>query len=370
MKINKIIVKYHERFVGTLVQTKNGKIAFQYSKEWIETGFSLNPFSLPLTEDVFIPGKNNFSGLFGVFADSLPDSWGNLILDRILKKYDRLSNGVNLLERLAIIGNSGMGALTYEPVFDFNLELSKMSLDEINIECKKILNHEETKNIDELFKIGGSSGGARPKVLLKINDTNWLIKFSNHIDGNDAGVIEYNYFECARKCGIDVPQTKLFKSNVNSGYFGIERFDINNDNRVHMVTVAGLLELDYRSPSLDYKDLIKLTKMLSTEADVYEMYRRMCFNVFSHNLDDHTKNFTFIYNEKNRRWRLSPAYDLTYSNTYFGEHTTSVNGKGRDISDSDLLEVGRINRLDIEKCSRILAETKECVNTMLEKYLK
>lgn len=368
MKITKLYVKYHRRLVGTLAQMANGKIAFQYSKEWLENGFSLNPFSLPLRPDVFIPEKNNHYGLFGVFADSLPDNWGNLILDRVLKKHhDNIE--LNQLKRLAIIGSSGMGALSYEPVFNFDLNLSEFSLDEISLECKKILQHKECVNIDELFKLGGSSGGARPKVLIKLDDVNWLIKFSNHIDGENAGVIEHDYFECARECGINVPRTKLFSSKLTPGYFGIERFDIFDDERIHMVTVAGLLELDYRSPALDYVDLIKLTKIIATEADTYEMFRRMCFNVFSHNLDDHTKNFTFIYEENNKRWRLSPAYDLTYSNTYFGEHTTSVNGKGINIDDLDLLEVGLKNKLDKNKCLNIINKVKECVNKMLYKYI-
>lgn len=369
MKIDKLLVKYDERFVGTLALTSSKKVAFQYSEEWLRNGFSLNPFSLPLTNEVFIPTKNYFNGLFGVFADSLPDSWGNLVLDRVLKKHNIEINGFNALNRLAIVGSHGMGALTYEPVLDIHLENKEFSLDEISTECKKILSNEETNNIDEMFKLGGSSGGARPKVLIEVDNINWLIKFSNHIDGANAGVTEYEYFECARKCGINVPKTKLFKSDLTPGYFGIERFDILNKKRVHMVTVAGLLELDYQSPSLDYTDLIKLTKILAAESDAYEMFRRMCFNIYSHNLDDHSKNFTFIYEEENKRWRLSPAYDLTYSNTYFGEHTTSVNGKGIDIEDSDLLAVGLKNKLDKNKCLTIMKEVNNCVNTMLRKYL-
>ena len=135
-----------------------------------------------------------------------------------------------------------------------------------------------------------------------------------------------------------------------------------------MVTVAGLLELDYRSPCLDYKDLIKLTKILSNEEDAYEMFRRMCFNVYSYNLDDHAKNFSFIYVIEEKRWILSPAYDLTRSNTYFNEHTTSVNGKGKNILDEDLLQVGLVNNLNKEKCLEIMSFVKKNVNDMLKKY--
>ena len=369
MKITKLYVKYHDKLVGTLALTSNNLVAFQYSKEWLLKGFAINPFSLPLREDVFVPTKNTFGGLFGVFADSLPDNWGNLILDRMLKKH-RDNDNINPLKRLAIVGSIGMGALTYEPSVDFKLTTSYLNLDEINIQCSKILQHEEVDNIDELFKLGGSSGGARPKILANIDGINWLIKFSNTVDGKNAGIIEYEYFACARKCGINVPQTRLFNSKMTPGYFGIERFDIIDNKRIHMVTVAGLLELDYRSPALDYSELIKLTKILATEDDVYEMFKRMCFNVFAHNQDDHAKNFSFIYDEQNMRWRLSPAYDLTYSNTYYGEHTTSVNGKGINIDEIDLLEVGLINKLQKNKCLKIISDVKECVNEMLGKYIK
>ena len=365
---NRLYVKYHDRLVGILALTKEKNVVFEYSQDWLENGFSINPFSLPLVKKVFVPTKHHFNGLFGVFADSLPDSWGELLLERYLR--NKLNEEINVIDRLAIIGSSGMGALEYEPEIENNISYHNLSLDEINFECGKILSNETSKELDNIFKLGGSSGGARPKVLMNIDGRNWLIKFSNHIDHKDSGLIEYEYSLCAKKCGINVPEVKLFESNLTSGYFGIERFDIKDNKKVHMVSVAGLLELDFRSPCMDYTDLIKLTAMLTNNSDVYEMYRRMCFNVFSHNRDDHTKNVTFIYDEENKMWKLSPAYDLTYSNTYFGEHTTSVNGKGTNITDADLLTVGLKNNLAKDKCINIINEIKSIVNKELKKYLK
>ena len=371
MMIKKLFVKCDGKLVGTLALTNDKKVAFQYYDEWIENGFSISPFSLPLDDKVRIPSKNHFNGLFGVFADSLPDSWGNLLLDRMMSRYNLNREEFSILDRLAVIGNNGMGLLTYEPVKDIGQnEIEDFTLDELNIECEKILKSIETDNVEQIYKLAGSSGGARPKVLLTKEGKNWIVKFSNTIDSKDSGLIEYEYFKCAKECGINVPETRLYNSTLTSGYFGIERFDIINDKRIHMITVAGLLEVDFRSPCLDYKELIKLTKILSNEDDTYEMFRRMCFNVFSHNMDDHAKNFTFLYDEKSDKYRLSPAYDLTYSRTYYNEHTTSVNGKGKDITDEDLLKVGTLNYLNNDKCKKIITEVKNCVNKMLGKYIK
>ena len=366
--MNKLLVKFNEVVVGTLVLTKNKKIVFEYADEWIRNGFSLNPFSLPLEKKVFIPEKTCFNGLFGVFADSLPDSWGRLLVDRYLKK--RNISDVNELERLAIVGKGGMGGLTYEPEIECDVKINAISLDELNLECGKILKNEPSNELDQLFKLAGSSGGARPKVLMRLESKNWLIKFSNHIDQSDSGIMEYDYFLCAEKCGIKIPEVKLFPSKYNSGYFGIERFDILNGRRFHMVTVAGLLEADYRSPCLDYYDLLKLTKILTDGRDTYEMFRRMCFNVFAHNRDDHAKNTTFIYDDFKKKWCLSPAYDLTYSTTYYGEHTTSINYKGKNITDEDLLAVGLKVMLNKKKCLEIIESVKNTVNEMLVQYLK
>ena len=369
MNKNSLIVKFNDDVVGKLVLTKDKKVAFQYSDEWIRTGFSLNPFSLPLEKRVFIPNKTYFDGLFGVFADSMPDAWGNLLLDRMLRKNNIKREDVTVIDRLAIVGKNGMGCLTYEPAQEFSGAFEKSTLDELNIECGKILKNQISDKVDDLFKLGGSSGGARPKVLMNENGKNWLIKFPASVDNDNIGLMEFEYFKCARACGITVPETKLFPSNINAGYFGIERFDIQNNKKVHVATVAGLLELDYRVPSLDYNELLKLTKILTNGKDVYEMFRRMCFNVFAHNYDDHSKNFSFIYDPNKKYWQLSPAYDLTYSNTYFGEQTTTVNGKGRQIGDADLLKCGLNNNMDEIKCLTIIKEVKTCVNEMLKKYL-
>ena len=377
MKQNKALqVLFDNRVVGTLALAANHKVVFQYDDSWLEQGFSISPFSLPLENQVFVPTKDYFDGLFGVFADSLPDHWGRLLLKRLLLAHEQNPDKLTVIDRLAIVGKSGMGALTYYPEQSFSEENDNTDLDELAFQCQKILHTEYSDKLDELYRLGGTSGGARPKIMTTINDEDWVIKFSTHVDGENAGKMEYDYSCCARKCGITMSETKLFPSEVCEGYFGIKRFDrisdISGTKRVHMLTAAALLELDFEQPSLDYHSLMKLTKIITRDNkdDVENMFRRMCFNVFAHNRDDHSKNFTYLYDESADSWRLSPAYDLTYSNTYYGEHTTTVDGNGRNPGKKELLAVGTMAGMKKELCMDIITEIKSCINGMLEMYLK
>ena len=377
MKQNKALqVLFDNRVVGTLALAANHKVVFQYDDSWLEQGFSISPFSLPLENQVFVPTKDYFDGLFGVFADSLPDHWGRLLLKRLLLAHEQNPDKLTVIDRLAIVGKSGMGALTYYPEQSFSEENDNTDLDELAFQCQKILHTEYSDKLDELYRLGGTSGGARHKIMTTINDEDWIIKFSAHVDGENAGKMEYDYSCCARKCGITMSETKLFPSEVCEGYFGIKRFDrisdISGTKRVHMLTAAALLELDFEQPSLDYHSLMKLTKIITRDNkdDVENMFRRMCFNVFAHNRDDHSKNFTYLYDESADSWRLSPAYDLTYSNTYYGEHTTTVDGNGRNPGKKELLAVGTMAGMKKELCMDIITEIKSCINGMLEMYLK
>lgn len=365
MNLNRLQVFLDERLVGTLALTRDKKVAFEYDDQWIEEGFSISPFSLPLQKQVFLPQKAYFQGLFGVFADSLPDSWGNLLLNRILAKYGYEAAKMNPLDRLAIVGSTGMGALTYRPENKLGSEQIATDLDELAAECRKLLNTEFSEKLDGLYQLGGSSGGARPKILTEIDGEPWIIKFSTHLDGKSAGKTEYEYSVKAKKCGIDMTECRLFASNVCDGYFGTKRFDRvpegGQNKKVHMISVAGLLELDFSQPSLDYNTLMKVTKILTRDNphDLENMYRRMCFNVFGHNRDDHSKNFAFLYNEEKEQWRLAPAYDMTYSTTYYGEHTTSVDGNGKDPGLKELVSVGTKAGLKKKWCEEVAKDIKE-----------
>lgn len=371
----KIMVYYNERPVGTLAMTINRMVAFEYCENWLEKGFSINPFSLPLERKVFLPQKVIFNGLFGVFADSLPDAWGRLLLERLMKKNGKNIGDFTILDRLAIVGESGMGALTYKSQIEMKTEVISENLDDLAEQCEKILNTEYSENLDLLYNLGGTSGGARPKIMTKINDEDWIIKFSTYVDGKNAGKMEYDYSLCAKKCGINITETRLFNSKKCSGYFGIKRFDREKIGdrtiRKHMITAAALLEIDFSQPCMDYNDLMKLTGILTdnNKEDLENMYRRMCFNVYAHNRDDHAKNFSYIYDEESDRWRLSPAYDLTYSDTYYGEHTTTIAGNGSNPGIKELIEVGTNGGLKKNKCIEIANEIEINVKEMLAEYL-
>lgn len=368
-------VYYKNRHVGTLAEMRDKRVAFQYDNEWIKTGFSINPLNLPLKSDVFIPNEKSierFGGLFGIFADSLPDSWGRLLFDRYLTTIGINREDISTLDRLAYVGLSGMGALEYVPSRNTDFEVSKveLSFDEIAKECDKLLTSNISAQIDMLFKLGGSSGGTRPKIFISEQGKEWIVKFPAKTDPDISGKREYDYSLCAKRCGINMMETRLIGSSLCDGYFKTERFDRQNSDKMFVVTFAGILEADYRTPSCDYNTFFKLTRTITKDnkADTEQLFKIMCFNVLTHNRDDHTKNFSFRYTEDNG-WRLAPAYDLTYSDTYWGEHTTSVNGKGKDIRDSDLIAVGTSAGIKKDKCEKIIQEIRENTKDLAE-YLE
>ncbi|HIS36101.1 TPA: HipA domain-containing protein, partial [Candidatus Scatousia excrementigallinarum] len=247
----------------------------------------------------------------------------------------------------------------------FESENSISDYDILAQECSKILESQNSDNLDELFILGGSSGGARPKILTSIDNEDWIIKFPSSSDPKNIGEKEYQYSLCAKNCGINMTETRLFPSKICSGYFGIKRFDRKNGKKVHMVSASGLLETSHRFPNLDYNTLMKLTLELTRNyQDIEQLIRLMCFNVFAHNRDDHSKNFSFLFDDTKKEWHLSPAYDLTYSFSFNGEHATTINGEGKNPTLDDILAVAKNIglkeklaqdiTLDIqEKCSKL-----------------
>ena len=335
-------VFYNDILVGTLAKTPDRVVAFEYDLDWLNNGFSISPFSLPLIKKVFIPKYDPFGGLFGVFNDSLPDGWGRLLVDRLFLKNKINPNEIDNLNRLAVVQECGMGALTYKPEHKFESENNISDYDILAQECSKILESQNSDNLDELFQLGGSSGGARPKILTSINNEDWIIKFPSSSDPKNIGEKEYQYSLCAKDCGINMTETRLFPSKICSGYFGIKRFDRKNGKKVHMVSASGLLETSHRIPNLDYNTLMKLTLELTRNyQDVEQLFRLMCFNVFAHNRDDHSKNFSFLFDDTKKEWHLSPAYDLTYSFSFNGEHATTINGEGKNPTLDDILAVAK-----------------------------
>ena len=276
-----------------------------------------------------------------------------------------------------------MGALQYAPEMG-NIPYSKtiLDLDNLALECFAVLDHEDDDYVDELFALNGSSAGARPKVMLRLLPNNkgfkntenmpqlphddWLIKFRSSIDPKDVGAIEFAYHLMAEKAGLDVPQAKLFKSKICPGHFGVKRFDRLQHKFLHMHTVSGLLHADHRLPSLDYETLLKVTWWLTKDIrECEKQFRHAAFNVFAHNRDDHSKNFSFLMDE-NGMWRVSPAYDLIFSSGPNGEHSTTIMREGKKPGTSHLLKLASIVSIKEKRAIEILDQVKEAVSNWNE----
>ena len=333
--INLIDVKIGSLLVGQIAQTPQRKIVFEYSPDFLQDGFSISPFYLPLKPGLFTAPYEPFAGNFGVFNDSLPDGWGTLLLDRFLTSQGISLNSLSVLDRLSLIGSNGMGALQYFPDQKIQSEVSSTELAFLAQEVRKVISETEySEHLEMLIGVGGSPGGARPKALIKHNNESWMVKFPSSLDPPDIGCIEFQYSRIARKCGIEMPQTQLFENK----YFGVKRFDREGNRRIHMHTASGLLNASHRYPSLDYTDLIKVSFALTKNInDSYKLFRQMVFNVLTGNKDDHAKNFSFTHGEKG--WSLAPAYDLAPSGGFNGNHSTTIAGQGQP-SKSDIIEVG------------------------------
>ena len=354
--------------VGTLALTPDALCAFEYDADYLRVGQSVSPFYLPLKTGVFVAKVHPFGGNFGVFSDSLPDGWGNLLLDRFLTEKGINPYALSVLQRLSLIGSSGRGALEYRPAENEAWEHSATDLHKLADDAERILNADTSTSLSTsvdysvglLYQYAGSSGGARPKVFMKMADGEWLVKFRSSADPKNVGEIEYQSSLLAKKCGIEMPETRLFEGK----YFGVRRFDRIGNEKIHTISAAGLLNADYRIPSLDYSDLLtacfKLTRNIE---EVYKLFRQMVFNVLIKNRDDHAKNFSFVL--QNNEWKLSPAYDLLPSTGFNGFHTTTVNGQGNPTH-NDIFAVAERVGLDRRNAEGVF----ECVREVVKMDLK
>lgn len=355
--INLIEVSLNGTRVGRLAQTNQHLCAFEYDTAFLQHGFALSPYFLPLRPGLIVAKATPFGGNFGVFEDSLPDGWGSLLLSYYLRLRGLQPAQLTVLQRLALVGASGRGALEYHP--DHGVMNERGELPDFDLLAAEVDNMLNIRDVDEehvetLFQLGGSSGGARPKVFAEIEGKEWLVKFRASVDPPDVGVVEYEHSLLAKACGIEMPETRLFKNK----YFGVRRFDRDTSGRKHTISAAGLLHADYRIPSLDYSTLLKVTLHLTKNMEeVYAMFRRMVFNVAISNRDDHARNFSFQYHDG--QWKLSPAYDLLPSTGFNGFHTTTINNNGNPtLSDIQTagLSIG-IPRRKIDEITEMVLET-------------
>lgn len=360
-------VMCHDRLVGRLTMGTNDTCLFQYEKEWLDSGFSISPLKLPLRADLFEADYLPFQGNFGVFEDSMPGGYGEYVLQKELEKRGVNYKALNPLQRLSIVGSSGMGALCYIPDNKITMPRGSVDLDEVQQSALDVLSGKTDENAGRLYVDSGNSGGVRPKMLLQDEGRNWLVKFRHTYDPIASGVIEFMYNQAAKEAGITVPRFKLFKGR----YFGEERFDLSPDGkRIHMVTASGLLNEGINPPKMDYKALLALTGYITQDhIEVEQQFRRMVFNYYAENFDDHARNFSFLYVDG--KWKLSPAYDMTHDSP-LGQHATTVGYKANP-TEEDFIEAGASVQITRQLCTDIIDEVKpigqRLVKRLKESYL-
>ena len=362
--------------VGRLA-ARDRRLYFEYDRDFLAQGREISPLRLPLRPGLQTFDPALFEGLPGVFNDSLPDGWGRLLLDRALRSRGVLPEEIGPIDRLAHVGAHGMGALVYEPDIGPESATVEIDLDWLAAQAAEVFEGQADQVLDELIALNGSSAGARPKAMVGYHPGTgamihgasvlpegfepWLVKFPNGQDGEDGGAIEYVYARMAALAGVPMTETRLVRTPAGGAYFATRRFDRVGGSRLHAHTASGLLHADHRVPALDYETLLELTTVVTRDVRQTEnMFRLAVFNVLAHNRDDHAKNFTFLM-EADGGWRLSPAYDLTFSSGPGGEQTTTVMGEGRAPGIEHLRRLGATAMLPRTAVEAIIDQTREAL---------
>ena len=375
--------------IGVLMEGKNG-VFFQYHSAFDSVKYPISPFRLPFDASRVFNYYDSipFEGLPGIFADSLPDSFGNVAL----REYFRRKTGRGLmrlspLEKLAYVGSSGIGAIEYKPTIDEKHETYAiaMELQDYAQETKNLMAGQMEEVLTELIA-HPSPGGARPKAAVQWRESDnsvmltsegaegyepWIIKFDE--TDREETKLEYLYMQIAKIVGINVPEFKQVHIN-NETHFATKRFDRVGEKKLHQATLAGLIHGDFmQQNACSYEEYLRMSEVLTqSPASTKEAFRRMVFNVIGKNCDDHLKNFSFLMNQ-NGEWSLSPAYDLLYSFSAvsYGEHKMSVNGKNSNITVEDLASCGYSVGLEkyfmktcIEEISDSFSQMKEILHTV------
>lgn len=350
--------------VSAIARSADGRTAWQWTPEALARGEAFSHAlgvsivrQVPFTPGVHVVGKREMAGLPGCLYDSVPDAWGRLVTDRALRALGVSVESVSGIDRLAVVGDRGAGALVYVPQFSLGDDTGEiLDLDRISSEAQLALEGHSAELLVELAQLGGSAGGSRPKAWIAVDaggrirsgagtlrpdETGWLVKFrARTADPEDVGPLEYAYARMAIEAGIEVAEPWLIETSAGS-YFASRRFDRAETGRVHVLSVAGLLNVaPDRAVAQDYKDLLRLTRHLTrSETEVAAAYRNAVFNVLAHNRDDHLRQFAFM--RRGGAWVRTPAYDLTFSNGPGGEHTLLVAGEGRSPQHAHLAELAK-----------------------------
>ena len=395
-------VKIWNRKVGAVLWDESKNVGvFEFDKNFIDSGLDLSPITLSLSEAnkgrrVFsFPFLNfeTFKGLPGLLADSLPDKFGNQVIDAWLAQQGKTAQSFNPVDRLCYIGKRGMGALEFEPESGSSIiPPNKLEINALVEFAKEVLaerasfqtNLKDEKGFSDILQVGSSAGGARAKAIIAYNQKTsevrsgqidglegfdyWLIKFdgvTNHQLGDPKGYgnIEYAYYLMATAAGINMMESELKIENQRA-HFMTKRFDRVNNQKMHMQTLCGLAHFDYNMPgSYSYEQaLMVMRQMQLPYPDMEELFRRMVFNVMARNQDDHTKNISFLMNSEGK-WSLSPAYDVTFafnpSNFWLKAHQMTVNGKKENIELNDVVTLAK--NVNIKKPQQIIDECREAI---------
>ncbi|MGI9322864.1 MAG: type II toxin-antitoxin system HipA family toxin [Pseudomonadales bacterium] len=333
--------------VGQLALNQQG-VFFQYDDTYLDAHPNLAPFNLAHTNELQAAPKDPHKGLHGAFADSLPDSWGLMLQDRSFRQQGALPAQITSLHRLAYVGDAGTGALDYRPALNHaSQEQDEVALHSLGIAAQAVFDG-QTDDLLGALLAAGSSGGARPKVQVYLNgddfdhcrtspkkgDDAWLVKFTSQYLplGHEEGICEAVYLTLAAKAGLEVPTWQLLPAPDGGGashWLALKRFDRTSaGGKLHLLSACGLLDADFRSPSLDYEDLIKASRTLCKSPLAGQVqFRRAAFNLLACNQDDHSKNWAFLQDNAGH-WSLAPFYDVTFSPHTFGEHATAYAGFG------------------------------------------
>ena len=353
----------------------DGLAQLEWSTDVIETQRRIDPLLYPPEPGLQAARGRDFDGLHGFLADSLPDAWGRLLMKRRLEKLGVRLETLTAVDRLALVGNGGRGALVYKPATTPVESTVAIDLDVLAEQSQVLLLGEDTDLIDTLAKLGGASGGARPKVSVGMGadgtvgecatadgHDEWIVKFRATVDPVDIGPVEEAYARLARASGIDMAPSRLLPARDGFGYFATRRFDRPSPGRrLHMVSLAGALEALPDVPSIDYDALLRATAAITRHAsDVEQAFRRMVFNVLAHNRDDHTRQHSYLMNADGE-WRLAPAYDLTFSNGPGGEHYLAVEGEGRTPTRTQVVALGRRHGLSDRPIAEIINAVRDAL---------
>lgn len=359
--------------VGQVLEYDNGRIGFTYDNKYLAAGRALSPRYLPLEDRLFeFPELRNldaFLGLPGVLADSLPDAFGNKIIQNYFEERGERDKALSAVQRLLYVGKRAMGALEYTPSLQRKTKEEERALEvQALVEsARKLIEGDTNDAVHEIMRVGGSAGGARAKALIlwdqdkkrvrsgfanpKPGEEAWLIKFDGVGSANALDMmakpfnrIEYTYALVAKKLDIDMSDVSFLEDN-GLFHFMTKRFDRKGADKLHMHSLGGMAHVDYNQPqAFSYEAWFRLMYELKLGQPALDQgFKRMVFNIVGRNQDDHVKNISFLLDSLTGEWRLAPAYDLTYAAGagYTARHQMTLGGKSDEFTRDDLIKVGQ-----------------------------